>query len=335
MRAVFDDHAGRDNAALIADALVSLFRQWVLRPPHREALVANAVERGSGIPAFQILEDFRPSRTACALGSLLSLVVFGGLAFSIGRGGNLPHLLIASKHPRPAVLPVDRASIAEAEPTTHVRVRPTETDPLFPLADAYFEIIRVLAVLDADRDRILSPWEIMGAPVALRRLDADHDGKLSAEECGFFAGDRPGAPLNPELVEGARLAFMGRNPVLAALDTDQDGYISAREIGKSSGALKNLDRNGDGNLAAAEVIPDPNGSRVAMILLRLDRNADGSLSAGERASQSAGPLREFLDKADRNRDGVTTADELRGEFQLHDDLTRQREKAPGRRPPYK
>jgi EF hand len=122
-----------------------------------------------------------------------------------------------------------------------------------PIASAYFKAIRVLNALDADHDLTISQWEIITAPAALRRLDTNHDGRLSAE-CGFFLGAN--TVVSPEFVKRARGEFMRDNPVLATLDADHDGVISASEIENSSSALRKLDRNGDGSLTPDELIPD-------------------------------------------------------------------------------
>ena len=119
---------------------------------------------------------------------------------------------------------------------------------MYPFANAYFRMIRVLDILDADHDWIISPWEITTAPAALRRLDNNHDGKLSPEECGFYLGANPKINLDPPRVQLERLRFMRLNPVLAALDSDHDGEISADEIKNSSAALRTLDQNRDGSL---------------------------------------------------------------------------------------
>jgi Ca2+-binding EF-hand superfamily protein len=120
---------------------------------------------------------------------------------------------------------------------------------------------------------------------------------------------------------------MRLNPVPGALDFDQDGDISAAEIMNSSSALKTLDKDRDGSLTLVEVIPDANDSRAELILSRLDKDRDGKLSRQERASEGAELLWELLDRANSNGDGVTTADELRKELRLRDELSRQMEEA--------
>jgi Ca2+-binding EF-hand superfamily protein len=193
-----------------------------------------------------------------------------------------------------------------------VKLGPDPEDPLRPIALVYFKVVRVLFALDADHDLIISPWEMITAPTALRRLDANHDGKLSAEECGFGGG--ADSRLSPDVLARARREFMRVNPVLAALDADHDGEISAAEIANSSSALKKLDRNGDGRLSPDELLPDQQTTQAATIMVRLDTNGDGVISRSEQEGDDAQPLCELLQRADRNRDGVVTREELQLEL---------------------
>src|SRR5262249_364459 len=148
--------------------------------------------------------------------------------FSAGHGGGrYGFLIIGSRHPRPNLLPVSRASIAEVQPTTEVKVEAPSDDPLRAIAARYFNRIRVLWGLDVNADLAISAGEIAAAPVLLLKLDKDHDGNLSPDECGFTIGD----PVQ----------FMRNNPVLAALDRDHDGVISEAEIRNSPAALRSLD----------------------------------------------------------------------------------------------
>src|SRR5207244_1642144 len=110
-----------------------------------------------------------------------------------------------------------------------------------------------------DHDNVISRSEIANAPAALEKLDRNHDGKLSAEECGlrFPAGLESDLPF----VTRARLGFMRIHPALAALDADHDGEISASEIRNAPAALATLDKNGDGRLTMDEVLPDADSVR--------------------------------------------------------------------------
>ncbi len=110
----------------------------------------------------------------------------------------------------------------------------------------------VLRALDADRDLTLSPWEIGNAPAALRKLDTNHEGKLTAEACGLHIDPNS---LSPAVLAQLHRRFMSFHPVLAALDSDHDGEISAWEIDHAASSLRRLDRNHDGYLTADELIP--------------------------------------------------------------------------------
>lgn len=258
MIGIYDEDAGsRRRTTLFIDVLISLLRQCVLRPARREPALSVALPAASSdTPVFQMLDSSLPRRSALVNGAILTLVCFGAMTFFIGRGGHLPRFLVGARPNRPQVLGVGPPSVGRDGTTTLIKLKREGGDPLYPFATAYFRMIRVLDVLDADHDWIISPWEIITAPAALRRLDWNHDGKLSPEECGFFFGDNPKTNLDPRLVQRARLEFMRLNPVLAALDADQDGEISADEIKNSSAALRTLDKNHDGSLTPDEVLPD-------------------------------------------------------------------------------
>jgi hypothetical protein len=117
-----------------------------------------------------------------------------------------------------------------------VALRPLRSKPLDP-ATLYFHATPVLGALDIDHDGVISSEEIAGARKALKKLDRNHDGRLSAGECGVRFGE------------------MHLHPVLATLDADHNGVITAREIRRAAVALKKLDTNHDGRLTADEVLP--------------------------------------------------------------------------------
>jgi Ca2+-binding EF-hand superfamily protein len=329
MLEIFEQTAGRRAVgALFADVFVSLFRQWLLRSEFRQPMLASAVQDTPNTAIFRSLETYKPRPSALLNGAVLSAVVLCAVVVAMGqRGRGRPAFLIGVHHSSRHVFPLDRSSFTESKPSTIVTFGPEPEDPWRALASVYFKVILVLGVLDSDQDLIISPWEIVTAPSALQRLDRDHDGKLSAEECGFSLGADSETVLDPQLVRRARLEFMRANPVLAALDADHDGEISASEMMNSSMALKKLDTNGDGSLTPEELLPDKAANQAAMIFLRLDTNRDGRISSSERASKEAGPLRDLLESADRNHDDATTAKELTNELRFREERRRQYENA--------
>jgi hypothetical protein len=149
-------------------------------------------------------------------------------------------------------LPVDRNSVAAGDLNTTVKLGPDPFEAWLKLARPYFASMPVLRALDTDGDFALSPWELGNAPTALRKLDTNHEGKVTAGECGLHIDQNS---MSPAVLGQLRRRFMSFHPVLAALDADHDGEISAWEIDHAAAALKALDLNHDGYLTADELVP--------------------------------------------------------------------------------
>lgn len=327
MTGIFDIEVqnGKSILPLFVDLVVSLFRQWLFRPPNREPAVSTAVYvHLDGLPTFRTLEGEIPRRSSLVNGAVLSLVLLSVVTMSMGRGQlRSVGVLIGSKYPRSTGLPVDRNSIAESEPTSQITIASPPVDPLYELAVVYFNTIRVLKVLDANDDQTISNWEMVTAASPLRRLDHNHDGELDAQECGLILN----ADLPPEVAQRAPAEFMRFNPVLATLDADHSGRIAANEIVVATTALRLLDRNGDGRLTPVEIIPERVHTRTAIILSKIDVDRDRTLSRLEQDQEEAEAIRPLLMRADRNRDGIVTAAELTRQIQLEDEMKAHQERA--------
>jgi hypothetical protein len=304
---IFEEVSGpRAKAWLFADVFLSVVRQWVLRPEFRRPVVMATAENS----IFRSLDAYKPRPAALLNGAFISAAILFAVVLAMGHGSEGRRIfLIGVNHTSPHLFPLDRASFAESELNTGVKFA-EPADPWRAIASVYFKLIRVLWALDADGDFVISRSEIAGAPAALRKLDINHNGKLTAEECGFSLN------ADPEFVKWARLQFMTVNPVLAALDSDHDGEISAGEILNSAVALHALDKNGDGSLTPDELIPDKIANQAALILARL--HAGGALDAD---------LRNLLENADLNHDGIITLDELTRELRLREERKREFENA--------
>ena len=125
-----------------------------------------------------------------------------------------------------------------------------------------------------------------------------------AQPNGGGQGGPPGGP------HGMRHPPMP--PVMKVLDADSDGELSTTEIANASAALLTLDKNGDGKLSAAELMPPPPGGTnqfgfrpppggkhpMPPIIAALDTTGDGELDATEIANVSASLL-----QLDVNGDG--------------------------------
>jgi Ca2+-binding EF-hand superfamily protein len=116
-----------------------------------------------------------------------------------------------------------------------------------------------------------------------------------------------------------------RSPAFVALDTDRDGVISETEIANAAAALKALDQNGDGKLTEDEVRPRmggrggrgggegpgetaaPTDDEMVQMLMAFDKNGDGQLTREELPERLQG----LFDRADADKNGVLTAEEIR------------------------
>jgi len=248
----FDRARFRDKPGYFADALASLARQWLLRPEFRRLDEQTATLRTAGIPVFETIADYKPCPAALLQGGLLGIVSMLAPVVLIGMGGGAKLFLIGAHFSRPGLLPINRSSVPGKDLNTSVDVGPDAIDRWLKLAKPYFGSMPVLRALDSDGNFTLSPSEISSAPAALRKLDTNHDGKITAEECGWG--------IAPNFVSAAMQAevhrrFMTYHPVLAVLDADRDGVISAWEIDHAAAALENLDLNHDGYVTPDELIP--------------------------------------------------------------------------------
>lgn len=278
----------------LADWLIAVFHERIasMQPEMQTARPTGFTP--DGIPVFYTCGGEMPRPGALIHGGILAMAAFATVIFLIGQGGSHGRLLIGSHHPSRSHLLRAASTAAPADLTTEVKVKAYPDEPPQP---AYFRFLLVLAALDSNRDGIISAAEITHASDAIWRLDANHDGKLTAEECGAR-------------LPTSGLAFMQIHPVLAALDSDHNGEISSREIGRAAAVLGTLDRDGSGDLTEDEVRPDAVPVTVIQLMSMLDRNRDGQIDRVERTHPYSQQFQSILDRADRDGDGAVTADEL-------------------------
>ena len=116
----------------------------------------------------------------------------------------------------------------------------------------------LIQVLDTNTNGVLEAAEIANASAALKSLDKNGDGKLTADE------------LMPQLGGGTNQFGLQRPPagkhpippLIAALDTNGDGELDDSEIANASAALLTLDTNGDGQLTPDELRPKGPGPQA-------------------------------------------------------------------------
>lgn len=119
-------------------------------------------------------------------------------------------------------------------PQNASRARQPHPVLLSPSIGALYTSDLLVNSIDRDLDLRLSASEIGLAPERLLSLDNNHDGRLTAEECGLKAG----SGLQRRTTIGMAL--------FSALDRDHNGYLSAAEISNAARVLSALDRNHDG-----------------------------------------------------------------------------------------
>jgi hypothetical protein len=232
------------GANVASDWVVTTIREGIaaMRIPSQVPVTAGPVLHD--LPVFYTCGNQMPHPAALIQGMILSVAVFATITFLLGHSGDRRIIFIGSHHTsRSHLLRAHTSAVPSARLDSEVNVKPYPDEP--PVSP-YFRLMLVLGALDTDRDNVLSAAEIADAPSALRKLDKNHDGKLSAEECGYRFEKRD-----------FRLAFMRIHPVLAALDADHNGEISSSEIKRAAAALLTLDTNGDGKLTEDELLPKP------------------------------------------------------------------------------
>jgi Ca2+-binding EF-hand superfamily protein len=185
----------------------------------------------------------------------------------------------------------------------------------------------IVAALDANGDGRIDKTELREAAMALRKLDENKDGQITAEEIRGPGGVRQGGPRDrprggggpPGQAGGPRGPGPGDGPrqpwILVhadEIDLDKNKIISRDEIvGEATKAFAGYDTNNDGKLSQSE-LSGRGGSRSAMggflkgHSKEIDRDGDGILTRTE----AVGNAERMFAKMDRNEDGKITADEM-------------------------
>jgi len=123
MQAIFDEaESDRVALGLLADAAVSLARQWTLRPQFwAEPRFAVA---GQGAPLFSSLESNKPRTSALIYGAFLSVLVLNAVSLTMGYAWNHPRFMDI----RPGYGPAGRVPDSKL----NSRVVPRQTLPAEP-----------------------------------------------------------------------------------------------------------------------------------------------------------------------------------------------------------
>lgn len=153
--------------------------------------------------------------------------------------------------------------------------------------------------------------------VALAALLEEEAAEEAGEppSAGKQPGPGPGGPIPGAGVPGPTPMF---DPIFRALDTDEDGTLSAEEIEAAPETLKKLDKDGDGSIARAELMPPggpgfgpPSPEQIFTRFMERDQDKNGKLSKDEVPDF----LKQHFEAVDKNEDGFIDEEELKGAMQ--------------------
>jgi len=89
MLSIFDDtERGLGTAKLLVDGIISLVRQWTLRPEFWKEPAIAATR--NGVPLFQTFESNKPRTQALLFGAFLSILVLDAACWTMGYAWNHP-----------------------------------------------------------------------------------------------------------------------------------------------------------------------------------------------------------------------------------------------------
>lgn len=224
MQAIFDQaQSPMEQVGLLADALLSLLRQWTLRP---EFLQERATaEPEGGVLLFSSLGDSKPRKVALFYGAILSALVLNGVSLTMGYAWEHP-IFIEIRRPtivppaawkvRPKMQPVPAAPAEPSLYTDQGRVILIFNSPSHPASSAQPAARPVPeagtptteaapATVNASVDtpaRVLQSYAgtyVSQAPAGQRVRVTIEGGRLQLEVVGEFRS--PLAPLpNPQLL---------------------------------------------------------------------------------------------------------------------------------------
>lgn len=158
MLSIFDETAGTLPAAkLFVDGVISLLRQWALRPEFWQEAPPALAATGSA-PLFYTFENPKPRTVALFYGALLSAMVLNGVCWTMGYAWNHPRFMDI----RPGYGPAGRV------PESKLISRPLRRSLTAPQPPLSTDAGRVLLVFNSPvRVRSAAPPESANAGAAL------------------------------------------------------------------------------------------------------------------------------------------------------------------------
>lgn len=174
---------------------------------------------------------------------------------------------------------------------------------------------------DGDKNRYLNEQEFPAVNLAnssFRMVDADQDGMIVVDELINYVD------LEAQAAESFALMTVNREgqSIVDLIDGDGDQRLTLREFQRAFGRLRKLDRNADGQIAAAEAIVNYDATfemgkpRIFNEQQMMQQQA--MQSSVVVAEPSVGPV--WFRKMDRNRDGDVSQREFLGPLPVFERL---------------
>jgi hypothetical protein len=198
MLAIFDEAESRAAAlGLLGDAVVSLGRQWMLRPQFWEEPAPSAIEGGV---LFAQISDFRPRAIALAYGAVMSAIVLNGVSLTMGYIWEHPHYEVEIRQPV-ITPPASWQGRSQPNPGPDAAVEP-------PL---YTDQGRVLLVFNAPPHVAQPTPDGKRASSAVSASDPNASAALQPYVGRYIASLPDAARINVEIFEGRlQLEAVGR-----------------------------------------------------------------------------------------------------------------------------
>ena len=282
---IFDASAKRsDQLKLLCDGLVSLARQWTLRPEFWQGVpIKSAQSVPEGIPSFYSFDTFRPRPSAVIHGSVLTATLFLVTCYAI----RYSWIRVLSLH-------IPEAQFQDSERVPASSVNSASGEP---------------AVSARDKVRMATP--LPSSPLMLQGQVPDDRAILVRQPIpqpnGKGAGSESKQPATT-IAPASQATIETVPPTDASLDSTErrfviDGaihhlqkyYVDPAVAGKMASALRKHESNGDDadasdGLAFADLLTNQ------MRQVSRDRHLEVVYSRIATAEHEAGPTRELLER---------------------------------------
>ncbi len=234
------------GSGLITDSVFSLVRQWLLRADFRNPPQPATTSLAEAVRSRPLEEETGLRRRYWMASVSFLDSASAGASMLLGRGGNGDLAIGSRGSSNTGVRIQAKSADGHLDTEIAVRPEGLlDTFTGRALVNRFYRNTRVLPALASNHDLILSPGEIANAPAVLLSLDRNHDGILDEIECvrlgrrkqPFEEEDDP-MRTNPALraLDGnhdGRLsaAEIRRAPAsLKLLDRNHDGSLSPEEL---------------------------------------------------------------------------------------------------------